>query len=440
MGKGEIISHLGSGQYSIKLILDTGRVAERISELEDKIDYVTDQINAADEGSKKTRLKLLRTSYQKQKEYLEDNTPEDPTISAWCVDLTEDLSGNVGTIEVPGERGTVKIQPGYDGNAVYNESRDKQLQPVIASGPWAAFYNWAILPAWQKWEPTFRYGTITAIDGNSCDVTLDTVESSQQGLNINQSNTLSDVEIDYMTCNGGAFNVGDEVVIEFEGQSWNNPKVIGFKVNPVGCEWVESFDGELLCANHNWTSSVIGETIDCPDLPYEKESVTSWGGYVLTHETTMDIVSEALKIDTQMNISGTYGSLDLVRHLLTWYRSKNSDESQPDPGGLLQLDIDAYATQSYEMWQPAFARLTIEWKNPLGINYFVFAKGEKTGMGSGEVDVSGQLPNVEVDLSIYKPGAAAYINRMEFEVYSVVYTTGNSTAGITVRDMKILPQ
>jgi predicted transglutaminase-like cysteine proteinase len=47
--------------------------------------------------------------------------------------------------------------------------------------------------------------------------------------------TLSDVPIKYMECNAGAFKVGDSVVIEFQGQDWNGPQVVGFNVNPQRC-------------------------------------------------------------------------------------------------------------------------------------------------------------------------------------------------------------
>lgn len=38
-----------------------------------------------------------------------------------------------------------------------------------------------------------------------------------------------------MTCNAKAFEEGDEVVVQFESQSWEKPRVIGFLSNPKPC-------------------------------------------------------------------------------------------------------------------------------------------------------------------------------------------------------------
>jgi len=92
-----------------------------------------------------------------------------------------------------------------------------------------------MLPGWQKWKPTYRYGAITALDGDTADVSLDSALSSQQGLNVNQAGVLTGVDIEYMSCDGAAFDVGDEVLIQFSGQDWASPKVIGFKEEPKAC-------------------------------------------------------------------------------------------------------------------------------------------------------------------------------------------------------------
>ena len=47
---------------------------------------------------------------------------------------------------------------------------------------------------------------------------------------------LTDVPIEYMTCNSMAFADGDEVIVKFEDQDWNQPKVIGFHYVPGTCE------------------------------------------------------------------------------------------------------------------------------------------------------------------------------------------------------------
>ncbi|HUT44284.1 MAG TPA: hypothetical protein VMW95_08085, partial [Desulfobacterales bacterium] len=54
---------------------------------------------------------------------------------------------------------------------------------------------------------------------------------------------IQDVPFEYMDCNGGAFTNNDEVIVEFTGQDWANPKVIGFKANPVPCSGSYVFPG-----------------------------------------------------------------------------------------------------------------------------------------------------------------------------------------------------
>lgn len=159
------------------------------------------------------------------------------TQEAWCADLTEDLAADteVGTIEINGEADTIIIHPGYDGAAVYDQDRDGQLQPPELSTAAQAFYNYAMLPGWQKWKPTYRVGTITALDGDTCTVALDAALSNAQSLDINQAETLTDVPIEYMTCDGAAFEEGDRVVVKFEEGDWEQPKVIGFESEPQPC-------------------------------------------------------------------------------------------------------------------------------------------------------------------------------------------------------------
>ncbi len=267
MGKGTIISGGTDGQYQLQINYDRvaydaelSKLTEQITEWAIKISdkeseitnlynertYLVDNQFSAETIAKKTneitsaeqekaKLEIYKLSFEKRKEYLEDNMPNDETMSAWCADLTEDLTGEVGTVEIPGESTHIQIQPGYESNAVYNQSRDGQLLPTVVSTPAQTFYNLAMLPGWQKWKPLFRYGTITAIDGDIADVTLENIKSSQQALEINQTSNLSDVDIEYMSCNGSAFEEGDEVLLKFTGQSWENPVIVGFREEPKGC-------------------------------------------------------------------------------------------------------------------------------------------------------------------------------------------------------------
>lgn len=226
-------------------------------------------------GQQIAEVELQITSIDKKKEYLEENMPADATVSAWCADLTEDLSGYVGTVEIPGERigdhGNLQIQPGYDSNAVYDSDRDGQLFPTIAVTPAQAFYNAAMLPGWQKWKPLFRYGTINAITDSLASVTLDaTVKSSQQDLAINQSATLTDVPFEYMSCDGSAFAVDDEVLIMFIDQDFADPKIIGFKTDPVGCcSFSENFtDGTFDCEWSTEYAALLASFIESGDEYY----------------------------------------------------------------------------------------------------------------------------------------------------------------------------
>jgi predicted transglutaminase-like cysteine proteinase len=49
------------------------------------------------------------------------------------------------------------------------------------------------------------------------------------------STKLLDIPIEYMTCHSAAFTDSDEVVVKFANQSWDDPKVIGFRSNPADC-------------------------------------------------------------------------------------------------------------------------------------------------------------------------------------------------------------
>lgn len=151
----------------------------------------------------------------------------------WCVDYTIEAEGEVSTIEINGEQPTILVAPGGDPTVI----GDGEMRNPLAMSAAATYYNAAILPGWQKFEPTYRTGVLTAIDreANTGAVDLDTANSSAQNLPINQSSTLQDVVFEYLTCNNRAFSVGDEVVVMFEGQRWDQPKIIGFVSNPKAC-------------------------------------------------------------------------------------------------------------------------------------------------------------------------------------------------------------
>lgn len=257
MGKGTIISNTGEGLYSVTLLQDRSKVEAELERLNRWIALNLERTAALppeDPGHKLPGLKLALASLTKQKEYLE-KIPPDETVNAWCVDYSVELSGDVGTIEINGEpEAGVNIRPGYGDNAAHNPDRDGQLQNIMAMTAEQAFYNMAMMPGWQKWMPTYRVGTITGITGDTCDVELGTDISSLSApgtgdLNINQAFILSNVDIQYMSCNGNAFTTGDRVIVQFVGQDFKNPMVVGFEREPRAC-------GNLLFVNVNVNNEI----------------------------------------------------------------------------------------------------------------------------------------------------------------------------------------
>lgn len=186
-------------------------------------------------------LKAEQTGLTSQSSYL-NSLNLIKVAPAWCADFTENATGQVATIEVPGEPRTVLIAPGApqplpaDGQVLARE--------VMRSDQ--AYLNAALLPGWQKWKPTFRIGTITFVnqDQNTCSVDLQFAESSANQLPINQTEFLSGVPIQYMDCDAAVFAEGDEVIIRFDGQNWTQPKVVGFLKEPKQCAGLQ-FNGAV---------------------------------------------------------------------------------------------------------------------------------------------------------------------------------------------------
>lgn len=152
----------------------------------------------------------------------------------WCADLTEDITGEVDAIEIPGEEGGPVL--------IYPASQEEPIiadRGLITPRKWMtgnqAYFNAALLPGWQRHMPTFRLGEITELIGDFATVQLDPATSSAQALPINKQTLLESVPIRYMTCNGSAFEVGDRVVLEFLDQDPSAAVVIGFESNPRAC-------------------------------------------------------------------------------------------------------------------------------------------------------------------------------------------------------------
>lgn len=248
MGRGTIISGGADGLYRVRLDFHRGeKYSSEILRLETGIAALTVRIAAETDTAKKATLKLRKSSMKKRLDFLNSH-PEDPEIVIWCADLTTDLSGEVGTAEIPGERGNVQILPG-------GGQGEGQLQRAIAGTPSGVYFNLSVLPGWQKWKPTYRHGTITSISGSLCSVALDHAVSSQQLLSVNQASSLTMVPIVYMDCNAEAFSVGDAVLVKFTGQDWSDPVVIGFKSSPKLCP-------ELDTCTCYFTGVIVSKTDD----------------------------------------------------------------------------------------------------------------------------------------------------------------------------------
>lgn len=262
MGKADIISGGTGGQYSVRIKLDRSRVDGELAYWATRIPDMVTTIDGMDDGPEKDAAILQKVSAEKRVQYLNNNIEDDPVVSAWCADLTENIvSGYVGTIEVPGERFDVPviIQPGYQGAAEYDQTRDGQLQPALAGTSSGVIYNLCMMPGWQKWKPTYRLGEITVKAGDTCSVAIDPAIFSDRGsglspnLNVNQDTvdglvTLDNIPIEYMSCDGLPFGVGDRVVVKFTDQDWQQPVVIGYEDHPQPCAvgvLVIQMDGEL---------------------------------------------------------------------------------------------------------------------------------------------------------------------------------------------------
>ena len=245
MGKALIISDDGDGLYTVEIKHDTTAADTQLTRLDAILSAVNQKITdekAKDEPDQSViaALNLRKTALQKRIDTVTEARDADYQTSVWCADRTAGLSGNVGTIEPGTQRGNgINIQPGAGGEAVWDGARDGQATPFLTMDVADAMRNLAILPAIQKWRPTYRYGTISNIDytADTCTVTLDNLASNIQNLNINHQSVLNAVPIEYMSCNAAAFEDGDRVIVGFSPYSTEGqPRVIGFVDHPKACD------------------------------------------------------------------------------------------------------------------------------------------------------------------------------------------------------------
>ena len=156
--------------------------------------------------------------------------------SVWCADLSDELTGAVSTMEVIGQPDHILIAPQQ--RETGENLPSGALTPILPMSPAQAAFNWAILPGWQKWRPTYRTAIISNIDtdADTCNVSIDGAWSVAQSLHVNQESMLTGVPVEYMDCNAAAFEEGDQVVVEFREQKWEQPAVVGFVTEPRGCD------------------------------------------------------------------------------------------------------------------------------------------------------------------------------------------------------------
>ena len=174
MGRATITGGGPDGEYTalVRYLRDT--IEAQISGLETRADMYRDRINGMDEGIEKNMFKAQLLGVEKRISYLGTAAPVDKDIAVWCADLTEDLSGDVGLIEVPGQTQYFNIVPGFSGDAPYDIAAHGFLMPTVGLTAAQAYSNLGLLPAWQKWKPTFRYGEITGITDETLSAAGDT--------------------------------------------------------------------------------------------------------------------------------------------------------------------------------------------------------------------------------------------------------------------------
>lgn len=162
------------------------------------------------------------------------------TRQAWTVThyltsslIHDDLALSVPyeSIEIDGTPALIVLS-GDPFSAVSAPERSRVVARQTMS-PEQAFFNAAILPGWQKFKPTYRWGTVTGVnfDDDTIDVELAPTSSTGQRLEINQADNLAAVPLFYPG-NVYAFAVADRVVVQFLSQDWNSPRVIGFLDTP----------------------------------------------------------------------------------------------------------------------------------------------------------------------------------------------------------------
>jgi hypothetical protein len=200
------------------------------------------------------RLELEKTECEDRIATLQQlKTIAETPIYAWACQYVTDLAtgSTVFTAEVPGwylhegraaevviDDQTVAYTE-RDVNLVPGDSRS-QLRHAEAMSAGLVFANLALEPGHLKWRPKWRYATVTARQGSTCAITLDTVDARTAsgigtGLDLNEALTFSNVPISYPCPE--ELHANDVVLIQFDDQDRTKPRVIGFRREPRECPY-----------------------------------------------------------------------------------------------------------------------------------------------------------------------------------------------------------
>lgn len=213
------------------------------------------------------RIKLEAQIRDKRKNRLEqlEQLAAD-TVYAWACSFVDDLEPGevVTTAEVPGwldetetARTTtmgVRNDPGGIIPSYYVDYLERSINVIgLASvnrgnlrfsdsmSDAVVFVNAALEPGHLKWKPQWRYGTVTARTQGLCSVTLDSVQAryldgSEVAMSLDETLALEDVPISFLTsyC-WSLITVGAEVLIEFTDQDRTQPRIIGWRREPLPC-------------------------------------------------------------------------------------------------------------------------------------------------------------------------------------------------------------
>lgn len=316
-GKGTVIGGGAAGQYSVKRLADSARIAAESAALTAKISNLTgtkipqfeaelataktelntrySELNAAIAGGDQQVIKtatkaareassrvataaralagakLQKTAAEKRLAFFANYQPQEPTEMIWCADYSESITGDVALIYPNGDPAkNPVIAPAAIVPAVWSAA-DGQRQGAIASTPSGAWFNRAIQPAAQRSLATYRLATVNALDTvlDTADVTLDAALGAQN-INLNKTAALVAIPVEYMTCNASAFKVGDRVIVRFSNDQ-QNPTVIGFEDNPRPCSKVRF--RKVVWVQFAPQSVIVGRIISHPLVSYAVREV-----------------------------------------------------------------------------------------------------------------------------------------------------------------------